>query len=229
MELTALLKRSKSLVDLSNQLFIAFSHGNTVFFGFHLRTDQTALIAALSNVVRHNWEVLNHSVNAAVLEFQESLGSISKSDHFCAGNFFRSEHAGCTDLSTDLFAFQIFNGFGRCIRRRNHDDQTGGVVRIGEVNELFTLFVNRHAGDYGIHNTGAQCRNSRVKTHVLNHDLVSEFFTDRTDQIHIETREILTVFGQKLERSKARICTDKEDAVFNSRRLRKRSRDGQHA
>ena len=229
MELTALLKRSKSLVDLSHKLFIAFCHGNTVFFGFHLRADQAAFITALGNIVSHNREVLNHSVNAAVLEFQESLCGISKSDHFCAWNFFSSEHTRCTDLSTDLLAFQIFNGFGRCIGRRNHDDQTGGVVRIGEVNELFTLFFDRHTGDHGIHNTGAQCRNSRVKTHVLNHDLVSEFFTDRTDQIHIETREIQTVFSQKLERSKARICTDKEDAVFNSRRLRKRSRDGQHA
>ena len=183
----------------------------------------------MSNVVSHNREVLNHGINTAVLEFQESLGGISESDHFCTGNFFSSEHTRCADLSTDLLAFQIFNRFGCCIRRRNHNDQTGGVVRIGEVDELFTLFVNGHTSDNGIHNTGAQCRNRRVKAHVLDHDFVSEFFTDRTDQIHIETREILTVFGQKLERSKARICTDKEDAVFNSRGLRKRSRDGQHA
>ena len=51
----------------------------------------------------------------------------------------RKKFVDFSDLSTDLFAFQIFNGFGRCIRRRNHDDQTGGVVRVGEVNELFTL------------------------------------------------------------------------------------------
>lgn len=87
LELTALLKRSKSLVDLSHKLFIAFCHGNTVFFGFHLRADQAAFITALGNIVSHNREVLNHSVNAAVLEFQESLCGISKSDHFAPGTF----------------------------------------------------------------------------------------------------------------------------------------------
>ena len=40
-----------------------------------------------------------------------------------------------------------------------------------------------------------------------------------------------TVFGLGMGEMciRDRICTDKEDAVFNSRRLRKRSRDGQHA
>ena len=193
----------EGLIDLLLKLDIILRHRDAVilcreFVIERLHADSLALI----DVVVVNRAIVDDGVYAACFELYKAVrrsvelsdrDALHLLDHLCAGR---------SDLNGALMPLEIAERLDVLLIAANDHRQTRLIVRIGEVDALLALVIDRHTADDDVDVLCLQCGNEPVKPNVLNLCFTAHLLRDRADEIHIEALIVLLSLILELKRRK---------------------------
>ena len=196
--------------------FVSFFSGDTVVLSFHDVTDHLAF-AAVDEIISNDRLVIDDGINALVVELDERfigvvvLFDISTFDRACLRGACRS------DLCTNSLADEVIDALDVSFIRTNQNNQTGCVIRIAEVDSVFTFFGNGHSGDSQVDVAGRERRDQTVEPEINEFNLVTHLFTECFSQVDVKTGQVIGSFSLEFERCKCGVGTNAQNLFFLGR------------